>query len=68
MTIKRALLAAEDMDNKPARELILEQAADDILRCVVCTCGNYRHHGVDWMPDDSGEGLPRVLEILRSLK
>lgn len=46
---------------------LLEQAADDILRCVVCDCGNYRHHGVHWMPDDSGEGLPRVLELLSGL-
>lgn len=46
---------------------LLEQAADDILQCVVCRCGNYRHHGVGWMPDDSGEGLPRVLEILAGL-
>lgn len=29
---------------------------DDILRQVVCDCGNYRHHGVDWMPEGSGEG------------
>lgn len=46
---------------------MLEQVADDILRCVVCDCGNYRHHGVRWMPDDSGEGLPRVLELLENL-
>jgi len=46
---------------------LLEQAADDILRCVVCDCGNYRHHGVRWMPDESGEGLPRVLELLGGL-
>lgn len=40
----------------PAPWSKLDKLADDILRQVVCDCGNYRHHGVDWMPEGSGEG------------
>ena len=43
----------------------LERIADDILRQVVCHCGCYRHHGVNWMPEGSGEGLSVAVEILR---
>jgi hypothetical protein len=43
----------------------LERICDDILRQVVCHCGCYRHHGVGWMPEDSGEGLSKAVEILR---
>lgn len=43
----------------------LEKICDDILRQVVCDCGNYRHHGVSWMPEGSGEGLSVAVEILR---
>lgn len=43
----------------------LENIADDILRQVVCHCGSYRHHGVGWMPEGSGEGLSVAVEILR---
>jgi hypothetical protein len=43
----------------------LKRIADDILRQVVCDCGNYRHHGVGWMPEDSGEGLSVAVDILR---
>lgn len=45
----------------------LRRVADDILRQVVCDCGNYRHHGVSWMPEGSGEGLSVAVEILRKL-
>jgi hypothetical protein len=42
---------------------------DDILRDVVCDCGNYRHHGVRWMPEGSGEGLSvAVAKLQRLLK
>lgn len=34
----------------------LNKLVDDILRQVVCCCGGYRHHGVEWMPEGSGEG------------
>lgn len=37
---------------------------DDIHRCMVCSCGNYRHHGVDWMPEGSGEGLSDALKLV----
>ena len=43
----------------------LKTICDDILRQVVCHCGCYRHHGVDWMPEGSGEGLSVAVEILR---
>ena len=43
----------------------LERVADDILRQVVCHCGCYRHHGVSWMPEGSGEGLSVAVNILR---
>ena len=43
----------------------LNEVLDDILRQVVCDCGNYRHHGVNWMPEGSGEGLTEAREILR---
>ncbi len=43
----------------------LENVCDDILRQVVCHCGCYRHHGVDWMPEGSGEGLSVAVDILR---
>jgi hypothetical protein len=43
----------------------LERICDDILRQVVCGCGCYRHHGVGWMPEGSGEGLSVAVEILR---
>jgi len=45
--------------------LKLERIADDILRQVVCHCGCYRHHGVSWMLEGSGEGLSVAVEILR---
>lgn len=43
----------------------LNRVLDDILRQVVCDCGNYRHHGVCWMPEGSGEGLSTALDILK---
>lgn len=43
----------------------LENICDDILRQVVCRCGCYRHHGVNWMPEGSGEGLSVAVNILR---
>lgn len=43
----------------------LEKICDDILRQVVCHCGCYRHHGVSWMPEGSGEGLSTAVEILK---
>ena len=43
----------------------LERMLDDILRNVVCHCGCYRHHGVGWMPEGSGEGLSVAVELLR---
>lgn len=43
----------------------LRRVADNILRQVVCDCGNYRHHGVGWMPEGSGEGLSTAIEILK---
>jgi|SRR5579863_6127293 len=43
----------------------LERICDDILRQVVCHCGCYRHHGVSWMPEGSGEGLSVAVEILK---
>lgn len=46
---------------------ILNRAADEILRQVVCDCGNFRHHGVGWMPEGSGEGLTQARQILRKL-
>ena len=45
--------------------LKLKNICDDILRQVVCHCGCYRHHGVDWMPEGSGEGLSVAVDILR---
>jgi hypothetical protein len=44
----------------------LEQVLDRILEQVVCDCGNYRHHGVHWMPEGSGEGLSAGKLILRN--
>jgi hypothetical protein len=46
---------------------MLDRVADDILRQVVCDCGNFRHHGVSWMPEGSGEGLSVARGILRKL-
>jgi hypothetical protein len=43
----------------------LRNICDEILRQVVCDCGNYRHHGVSWMPEGSGEGLSVAVEILK---
>jgi hypothetical protein len=43
----------------------LNSLLDDILRQVVCDCGNYRHHGVSWMPEGSGEGLSIARGLLR---
>lgn len=43
----------------------LNRLADDILRQVVCDCGNYRHHGVSWMPEGSGEGLSVAKELIK---
>lgn len=51
--------AAQQQDQK------LRNICDDILRQVVCDCGNYRHHGVSWMPEGSGEGLSVAVEILK---
>lgn len=51
--------AAQKQDDK------LRKICDDILRQVVCDCGKYRHHGVGWMPEDSGEGLSVAIDILR---
>lgn len=45
----------------------LNRVLDNILRQVVCCCGNYRHHGVDWMPEGSGEGKKEARQILRKL-
>lgn len=45
--------------------LRLKDICDDILRQVFCHCGGYRHHGVDWMPEGSGEGLSVAVDILR---
>lgn len=42
----------------------LNKLADDILRQVVCCCGNYRHHGVGWMPEGSGEGKSVALKLI----
>lgn len=54
---------SEDAD-RPTDDY-LKLVADDILRQVVCDCGNYRHHGVSWMPEGSGEGLSVAVQILR---
>jgi hypothetical protein len=43
----------------------LKNICDDILRQVVCHCGCYRHHGVSWMPEGSGEGLSVAVDILK---
>jgi len=43
----------------------LERIADDILRQVFCQCGCYRHHGVGWLPEGSGEGLSVAVDILK---
>lgn len=56
---------SEDTDKPTDDDLKL--IADDILRQVVCDCGNYRHHGVSWMPEGSGEGLSVAVQILRKL-
>jgi len=48
-------------------ERLLKEVADNILRQVVCCCGNYRHHGVDWMPKGSDEGLDEAIGILIKL-
>lgn len=45
----------------------LNRVLDNILRQVVCGCGCYRHHGVGWMPEGSGEGLSVGREILKEL-
>ena len=45
-----------------------EKLADEILRQVVCDCGNYRHHGVSWMPEGSGEGLSVAIDLLKKYK
>ena len=49
------------------REQHLRKVLDDILRQVYCDCGNYRHHGVQWMPKGSGEGLDEAVVILKTL-
>ena len=54
----------EEFDAQNNRQR-LEHIADDILRQVFCQCGCYRHHGVDWMPEGSGEGLSVAVDILR---
>jgi hypothetical protein len=51
----------EEQNHKQNLEII----CDDILRQVVCHCGCYRHHGVGWMPEGSGEGLSVAVDILR---
>jgi hypothetical protein len=51
----------------PADYKELRNVADEILRQVVCDCGNYRHHGVGWMPEGSGEGLSTAAGILEKL-
>lgn len=43
-----------------------DQLLDDILRCVVCCCGNYRHHGVDWMPEGSGEARSDAVQLVKA--
>lgn len=40
---------------------------DDILRQVVCDCGGYRHHGVGWMPEGSGEGKTVAVQLLKNM-
>jgi len=52
--------------NEPTDQT-LERIAGDILRQVVCSCGGYRHHGVDWMPEGSGEGKSVAFSFLREL-
>ena len=46
-------------------DLKLKNICDDILRQVVCQCGGYRHHGVSWMLEGTGEGLSVAVEILK---
>lgn len=63
-------LVARDLRKFFASQITDEQlnlVADDILRQVVCSCGNYRHHGVGWMPEGSGEGLSVAVAKLRKL-
>jgi hypothetical protein len=50
----------------PTPEQLENRFMSDVLRHVVCDCGNYRHHGVDWMPDGSGEGKKEALELMRN--
>ena len=57
-------MTEEEFDAQEHRKK-LERVADDILRQVVCHCGCYRHHGVSWMPEGSGEGLSVAVELLR---
>jgi hypothetical protein len=45
----------------------LRKALDDIHRQLVCHCGCYRHHGLVWMPEGSGEGLAEAMDILKRL-
>jgi hypothetical protein len=55
----------EEEFEKQNHQQRLVSICDDILRQVVCHCGCYRHHGVGWMPEGSGEGLSAAVEILR---
>jgi hypothetical protein len=50
----------------PTPEQLENRFMSDVLRHVVCDCGNYRHHGVHWMPDGSGEGKKEALELMRN--
>jgi len=61
-------LMERELPEKPfITEQRLDKTLDDILKQVVCCCGNYRHHGVDWMPEGSGEGKAEAKKILTTL-
>lgn len=44
----------------------IDALLDEILRQIVCDCGNYRHHGVHWMPEGSTEGHNVARGLLRA--
>ena len=61
-----AELGYEWRDRRDIPDEKLNEVLDEILKQVVCDCGNFRHHGVNWMPEGSGEGLKEAREILES--
>lgn len=43
----------------------IEQVLGQIMKQLVCDCGGYKHHGLHWMPEGSGEGFSVAVDILK---